>query len=762
VVQGGGIDIWVPNSELYVRNNIIRGNQVLSNNYGGGGIDIWNSSSPVFISNNLITENVGNLGGGILVDNPTDGDFRKLNSLKLNNHILGVNDRLDNSTFPTNKALLEAVIENNTVVNNNAASYCGGIYCRNSSPEIRNSIVWGNQAPAGSQIEGAGFVEYSDVEGGYTGTGNIDCNPGFLDTTYFLLSDSSCCIDAGHPAPIYNDVEDPNNTGYALYPAMGTLRNDMGTFGGPNSTWSSVLSDTLHVPADYPTIQAAIDAATNGDVVLVAEDTYYENINFKGKAITVASHFLIDDDSTHIENTVIEGSQPLYPDSASVVSFISGEDTTSVLCGFTITGGTGTVGQAPTRAGGGIVVYESGATICNNIIEYNSLDSTNAFGGGIYVGYNNNIAIVKNNIIRNNSVVGTYPNGGGIALNYSGLTYILSNKIIDNEAIGTNAGGGGIDLLVSLDKLIIENNYIKGNSATQTNQYGGGGIDIYNWGAPVLVSNNVIVENTSSYKGGGIFVNYSANASFKTTTITMSLEYSQHIPLLVNNTIFNNSAYNGGGIHCEGSTPNVMNSIIWGNTSTSGGQIGGTATVEYSDVEGGYPGTGNIDLDPEFIANDPYFALSSTSPCIDAGNPNAQYNDVEDPQNIGNALWPAQGTLINDMGHCGGPSSLWHFWAWPMPVESSSLSVSEFALMHNYPNPFNPTTTIKYDIKERTDVELKVFDILGREIITLVNEEKQSGSYELVFDASTLSSGVYFYQLRAGDYIDIKKMILLK
>ncbi len=79
-----------------------------------------------------------------------------------------------------------------------------------------------------------------------------------------------------------------------------------------------------------------------GDTVLVAEGTYSENINFKGKAITVASQFILDQDTSHISATIIDGSQHTNPDSGSVVYMISGEDTTSVLTGFTITGGNGT------------------------------------------------------------------------------------------------------------------------------------------------------------------------------------------------------------------------------------------------------------------------------------------------------------------------------------------------------------------------------------------------------------------------------------
>jgi len=94
----------------------------------------------------------------------------------------------------------------------------------------------------------------------------------------------------------------------------------------------------------------------------------------------------------------------------------------------------------------------------------------------------------------------------------------------------------------------------------------------------------------------------------------------------------------------------------------------------------------------------------------------------------------------------------------------------EFLLYQNYPNPFNPTTKIKYtipNVETHRDaslqmVTLKVYDVLGNEVATLVNEEKQPGVYEVEFDASNLSSGIYFYQLKAGNFISIKKMVLLR
>ncbi len=88
--------------------------------------------------------------------------------------------------------------------------------------------------------------------------------------------------------------------------------------------------------------------------------------------------------------------------------------------------------------------------------------------------------------------------------------------------------------------------------------------------------------------------------------------------------------------------------------------------------------------------------------------------------------------------------------------------VTDYSLRQNHPNPFNPLTTIKYQISQNGFVTLKVYDILGKEIATLVNEEKPSGRYEVSFNASSFVSGVYLYRLNVNDYVDVKKMILLK
>ncbi len=90
------------------------------------------------------------------------------------------------------------------------------------------------------------------------------------------------------------------------------------------------------------------------------------------------------------------------------------------------------------------------------------------------------------------------------------------------------------------------------------------------------------------------------------------------------------------------------------------------------------------------------------------------------------------------------------------------IAPSVFSLSQNYPNPFNPSTTISYQLPVNRYVTLKVYDILGNEVAALVNEQKTAGTYEIEFDATKLTSGVYFYSLQAGFFTETKKMILLK
>ncbi len=208
---------------------------------------------------------------------------------------------------------------------------------------------------------------------------------------------------------------------------------------------SLVFADVINVPADQPIIQLGIIYAANGDTVLVQPGTYPGGINFDGKLITVASLFLTTQDTSYISSTIIDGNS-----SNSVVIFDSGEDSTAVLCGFTITNGGG-------YSGGGIYCYISNPCLQNLTITGNS---TSVGGGGIYC--NNSSPSLINVTISGNS---TDSYGGGIHCSHSSSPSLKNVTITGNHSFDE---GGGIHFRNS--NPIIENVEIKDNSAN----YGGG------------------------------------------------------------------------------------------------------------------------------------------------------------------------------------------------------------------------------------------------------------------------------------------------
>jgi parallel beta-helix repeat protein len=228
-------------------------------------------------------------------------------------------------------------------------------------------------------------------------------------------------------------------------------------------------------PGNY--IQDAIDASSSSDTVLVAKGTYTENINFKGKAITVKSEFGAD-------STTIDGGSPANSDSASVVTFVSSEGTNSVLDGFTITGGTGTKWSGSMWSGGGIYCNYSSPKIINNIISGNS---PNRSAGGIACWYSSHPTI-SNNIIKENSTL----YGGGIEIADGSMPKITNNIISENTAYGN---GGGINIVTNYTSPTITRNTITGNTSPH-----GAGI-FCGWGVSPTIDSCVISNNT----GDGIY-----------------------------------------------------------------------------------------------------------------------------------------------------------------------------------------------------------------------------------------------------------------
>jgi len=319
------------------------------------------------------------------------------------------------------------------------------------------------------------------------------------------------------------------------------------------------FSSSIWVPDDHPTIQAAIDAAAGGDEVVVRPGTYVENIDFLGKAITVRSALGPD-------VTIIDGGA-----AGSVVVFDSGEGPGSVLDGFTLTNGTGTVDPWWSLAGGGIYCESSSPTITNNVITGNTADG----GGGGGIKCYTASPTITNNVITGNSALA----GGGIN-DYGSSATFMYNTVSGNWA---NHDGGGI--CCGFSSSIITSNIITGNTACV---FDGGGIALLY--SDLTIANNTISQNAAPHVG------------------------------------------HGGGIYGWESYATITNTIVWDNHATTGPEIyrdTGTLTVTYSCVKGGWAGTGNIDADPLWV--DPVdgdFRLQQDpcqpgvrNPCVDAGDP---------------------------------------------------------------------------------------------------------------------------------------------
>jgi len=534
--------------------------------------------------------------------------------------------------------------------------------------------------------------------------------------------------------------------------------------------WSIfALAGIIRVPQDQPTIQAGINAAENSDTVLVAENTYYENIKFLGKAITVASLFIMDGDTNHINNTVINGSQPANPDSGSVVYFISGEDTNSVLSGFTITGGSGTniiwaPGDELNKTGGGIFMKYSGAKIEKNKIVNNLTtvtgNSTAAASAIIALGDIGDYIVIRDNDINQNTATGELEAIGPVGLGTKETCLFENNRVIQNVANASSCMGGGLWVDGQQSRpgpYIIRNNIISDNILNGSSSAGGGGMVIQNC-SPVLTNNIISGNQAGTWGGGGIWVYHWTSA----TGIPK--------PELINNTITNNSTTGpGGGIRVDGSAQifvKVMNTILWGSSAPSGPQIStifsGIIAVRYSDVQGGWTGEGNIDLDPQFEPGDSLYHLSSSSPCIDAGTHSYNFGSITCYCPSHDIDGEPRGVLPDI-----GADEFYPVAIDPQPVAEVPQT---YALYQNYPNPFNPATTIEFALPKAGLVILTIYNVAGEKVATLVSENLAAGNHKYRWDARGMASGVYFYRLEAGSpstgsgqgFVQTKKMLLIR
>jgi len=410
-------------------------------------------------------------------------------------------------------------------------------------------------------------------------------------------------------------------------------------------------------------------------------------------------------------------------------------------------------------------------------------------GGGFSL-YENSFLSMNNCIISDNMIDPNGGGGGGIAFYYSGGN--ISNCLFSGNQAHNN-GGGGLLCSVAPSAVTVSNCDFIGNSATSN----GGGVYCRE-GASAIFLNCKFSENYAGNSGGGVNLSSPGNVILENCRITDNISvydgggipiYSSSNPLIKNCTITNNvsTVGVGGGIVLYNSTPEIVNTIIEGNEGNGGLYFYDLSPVNitYCDIANNLPanlmgsvpaglgdlvgvnGCGdscdvymNIFMDPLFRdpANGDYHLQSMTdpqcgdpddSPCIDAGDPN-----IEDV--VLDCDW-GLGTIISDMGAYGGGDSTM------LEIRDFTPTIPEkHFLFQNYPNPFNARTVVNYVLHKTERVRIDVYDLLGRKIETLVNEEKQAGQHQAVWDASGYSSGMYFYRINAGDFTETKKMLLLK
>ena len=508
----------------------------------------------------------------------------------------------------------------------------------------------------------------------------------------------------------------------------------------------------------YHTIQSAVAAASNGDIVKVAKGTYSEAVQVSQKKVQLLGGFAGSGDfnsaNPQANVTIIEGTNAapcilIYIDAQA----ISGSMTIS---GFTIRNG-----KQGIALSGGWSGFLDNIKIENNIIENNGIQGTGQYGGGI--GLEGNNVSIQYNLIRNNHA------GRGAAI---GRTNTPTNFLIADNRIENNTGyddhGGAVimDGTGTITRNIFDGNVV---AADENITWGwGGGIVITNYDTTkvITLSHNIWRNNYAPDRGGAVFVDEAAkvlmeNELFYNNTTQKSgsaiyvdadWEYNPSVLYMNNCTVSGNSTDepDGAALFVQGSIAHVENCIFWNNGSDFEAidDLPALAhlTVNYTLTQKGFTGTGNISPDPCFAdAPNEDFHLQSTagrfnpatglfvndtkhSPAIDAGNPASDYSNEPSPN--------------------GGRVNLGCYGNTVEASKSATDGIEEFQVtsyeLRVFPNPTTGELTI--DNGELTINNVEIYDIMGK---TLNNCQLSIINSQLKIDVSHLPSGIYF--LRVGN-----------
>jgi len=572
----------------------------------------------------------------------------------------------------------------------------------------------------------------------------------------------------------------------------------------------------------FATIQTAIDSASDGDTVLVAAGTYNESINYNGKNIIVGSLFLTTQDTSYISSTIIGGDS-----SGSIVLFESFEDSTAVLNGFTFQNIIFNSGDELQTI---ININESSPKIINNRFDNfylfqdvesaviycensNSLIMNNEFTngsvgngyllGGFILSKNSNVTI-KNNRIENGYVGFAEPSGYIVSVNSDN---IIESNVIINPSMGYCVICAAISILDG-SNCILRNNFI-------FQAYGDGYGAVVASQSQYVSHNNTFVSNSRGYanlSSDGIVSNDivygSSNAVYLDGNSTIQVSYSDI-----------EGGWEGVGnidanpLFCE---PDSGDYTLAENSPCVG-------TGEDGENMGAFGVGCGIQVDWDFSLSEPVIEVMGTDNVWNPGDTISVEMDFCNNTDVAHNYYPGV-TIESDSsltslhsGHiwfyamvadeCHAISwgaiantsiisdTIVEFRAYPealncqnqpeycidgdtltfeVPIvvqvvsaESEHFIPGVFALHQNYPNPFNPVTTIRYDLLEDALVNITIYDMLGREVKTIINQTQDAGYKSVIWNATNdygkpVSAGIYLYHIQAGEYMQTKKMVLLK
>jgi len=795
-MRGGGFYIDT-NSDPLLKYIEIRNNSSYAGN--GGGIYIRDDSDPI-IENTIIDNNEAffSEGKGVFIHNNSNPTF--LHS-QISNHVDGFGVGVHDESSPIFD--YTTIVNNSSPTGNGYGDHGGGIYADDGSNlTITNSIIWYNLPKEiefnDSQSPNFVSIENSNVRMGVSGVitndngevdwgnSNINQNPLFCDrdNNDFSLAENSPCVGISQ--------------GGANIGALSIGCDEMFFQVKHISTNGSNESGDGTVENPFYSIQKGLTESKDGDTVKVLPGTYFENIVWPE---THGIHLV----GSGSGNCIIDGTE-----TANVIRFeylLNGLiDNFTAIKNIKITNGNSVSsnGNPVLSNGGGIYLNKHCSPIISDVVIINNSAENN--GGGVYCAYMSN-PILENVSITYNTAAGK---GGGMYISGSegiSMPYLSNIEIMNNNAESDGGGlylyktkpeiseliltdntankGGGLYLSIHQNvSYPMKNALITGNTAESegggiyciggmhdsssfdsievinNEAEKGGGIYFYQMGQKMEIKNSIISDNSAEIDGGGVYLTSGSNVRFINMLIHQNISdnygggvYGQYSePIFSKTSFYGNIADFGGGLYLSYTSyyiPVIHNSILWNDSNSEIFLDGADINISYSNFQGGETGIsttgggsinlgdGNIDMNPLFCLSDSSdFTLAENSPCVGTG---------ENGVNMGAFDVGCEAVLSTDKDG--------------IPLQ--------YILHHNFPNPFNPVTQIKYELPEASQVQLFIYDILGREVTSLVNGVQDAGYKSITWHGTdsfgrNVGAGMYFYLIQAGEFRKVRKMVLLK